>query len=66
MDGVKKLLILVNILLGKLKNISVLSFLFYTNYPALVIVHQLHLANDSDSIIMIHADEKLIKPMKAK
>ena len=35
--------------------------LFYLNYPPLVIVDQLHLANESDSLIMIHADEKLIK-----
>ena len=36
-------------------------FLFYTNYPPLVIVDNLHLANDSDSVVTIHADEKLIK-----
>ena len=65
-DGVKKLVILVNILLGKLKNIGVLSFSLLHKLSSLSDCNQLHLANDSDSIIMIHADEKLIKPMKAK
>ena len=65
-DGVKKLVILVNILLGKLKNISVLSFSLLHKLSSIIIVDQLHLANDSDSIITIPADGKLIKPMKAK